>query len=182
MLKVVNDEALVALQAFGDSSVEALITDPPAGISFMGKTWDGDKGGREQWIAWMAEIMAECLRVLKPGAQMFICLVAQTKKILLVVDMAKTAKRPCPTTVAMMSVRLQSSIGRVGLVRVAEEKALAKHFMVNLMSKITTKDLTTPAELLASSTAPKLQSVIKAQTIPIPRSRAQSSWNTCSSS
>lgn len=34
----------------------------------MGKDWDGDKGGRKQWIAWMTEVMSECLRVLKPGA------------------------------------------------------------------------------------------------------------------
>ena len=46
----------------------SLVTDPPAGISFMGKEWDGDKGGRKQWIAWMTEIMVECERVLKPGA------------------------------------------------------------------------------------------------------------------
>jgi len=33
------------------NSVDALVTDPPAGIGFMGKGWDGDKGGREAWIA-----------------------------------------------------------------------------------------------------------------------------------
>lgn len=44
------------------------MTDPPAGIGFMGKDWDKDKGGRDHWIAWMTEVMRECLRVLKPGA------------------------------------------------------------------------------------------------------------------
>ena len=34
----------------------------------MGKDWDDDKGGRKQWVAWMTEVMTECLRVLKPGA------------------------------------------------------------------------------------------------------------------
>ena len=48
-------------------SVDAVVTDPPAGIAFMGKEWDGDKGGRDKWIAWLASVMAECLRVLKPG-------------------------------------------------------------------------------------------------------------------
>lgn len=48
--------------------IESLITDPPAGISFMNKKWDDNKGGRDQWVAWMTEIMSECLRVLKPGA------------------------------------------------------------------------------------------------------------------
>ena len=33
----------------------------------MGKEWDKDKGGRDNWIAWMRGIAKECLRVLKPG-------------------------------------------------------------------------------------------------------------------
>jgi len=34
----------------------------------MGKSWDGDKGGRSEWIAWLTQVMKECLRVMKPGA------------------------------------------------------------------------------------------------------------------
>jgi len=44
------------------------VTDPPAGIGFMGKEWDHDKGGRKEWVDWMTTIMRECLRVMKPGA------------------------------------------------------------------------------------------------------------------
>ena len=40
--------------------MDSLITDPPAGIAFMGKDWDKDKGGRDAWIGWMQEIMSEC--------------------------------------------------------------------------------------------------------------------------
>jgi site-specific DNA-methyltransferase (adenine-specific) len=47
--------------------VDAVVTDPPAGIKFMGADWDGDKGGRDQWIAWLAAIFGELLRVTKPG-------------------------------------------------------------------------------------------------------------------
>ena len=50
-----------------ENSVDSIVTDPPAGISFMNKEWDDDKGGRDQWIAWLAEVMREALRVLKPG-------------------------------------------------------------------------------------------------------------------
>lgn len=47
-----------------ENSVDSLVTDPPAGISFMGKEWDhGDN-----FIERMREIFAECLRVMKPGA------------------------------------------------------------------------------------------------------------------
>ena len=49
-------------------SIDSMVTDPPAGISFMGKDWDKDRGGRDGWILWISEIFAECLRVLKPGA------------------------------------------------------------------------------------------------------------------
>jgi DNA modification methylase len=56
------------MAAMESNSVDAIVTDPPAGISFMGKTWDHDKGGRDQWVAWLAEVMREAFRVAKPGA------------------------------------------------------------------------------------------------------------------
>lgn len=65
---IFNDDCLSVLNKMESNSVDALITDPPAGISFMGKGWDSDKGGRDGWIAWMQEIMMEVFRVLKPGA------------------------------------------------------------------------------------------------------------------
>lgn len=34
----------------------------------MGNEWDDDKGGRQQWVAWLASILAECRRIMKPGA------------------------------------------------------------------------------------------------------------------
>ena len=34
----------------------------------MGKSWDGDRGGRRAWVAWMTEVMTEVVRVMKPGA------------------------------------------------------------------------------------------------------------------
>ncbi len=61
-------DSLALLRAMPSDSLDALVTDPPAGISFMGKAWDSDKGGRDAWIQWMTDVMAECLRVLKPGA------------------------------------------------------------------------------------------------------------------
>jgi site-specific DNA-methyltransferase (adenine-specific) len=45
-----------------DSSVDAIVTDPPYGLSFMGKRWDYDVPTTEVW--------AECLRVLKPGGHL----------------------------------------------------------------------------------------------------------------
>jgi len=44
------------------SSVDAIVTDPPYGLSFMGKGWDHGVPGVEFW--------AEALRVAKPGAHL----------------------------------------------------------------------------------------------------------------
>lgn len=64
---IINKDCLEALKELLDNSIDCIVTDPPAGISFMGKSWDDDKGGRDNWIAWMQEIATECHRVLKPG-------------------------------------------------------------------------------------------------------------------
>ena len=60
-------DSAVVLKNMPTASVDALVTDPPAGISFMGKDWDGHKGGRNKWIVWLAGILSECRRVMKPG-------------------------------------------------------------------------------------------------------------------
>lgn len=51
-----------------EACVDALVTDPPAGIGFMAKGWDRDKGGRDAWIAWLAQTLAPSFRAMRPGA------------------------------------------------------------------------------------------------------------------
>lgn len=51
-----------------DESIDMLVTDPPAGIKFMGREWDSDKGGRDKWIEWLAGVLREAYRTMKPGA------------------------------------------------------------------------------------------------------------------
>ena len=65
---VEHGDSASLLKLIPDGSVDALVTDPPAGISFMGKEWDGAKGGRDKWITWLASILQECRRCMKPGA------------------------------------------------------------------------------------------------------------------
>lgn len=67
-ITVFNGDALDVLKSLPSNMFDSIVADPPAGISFMGKGWDNDKGGRKQWIAWLAAILCECYRVLKPGA------------------------------------------------------------------------------------------------------------------
>ncbi len=55
-------DCLEVLRGMPDCSVDAVVTDPPYGLSFMGKKWDYDVPSVEVW--------AECLRVLKPGGHL----------------------------------------------------------------------------------------------------------------
>lgn len=67
MNSIICGDALEALQSYEDNVFDAIVCDPPCGIAFMGKSWDSNKGGRDQWIAWLVSIMREALRTLKPG-------------------------------------------------------------------------------------------------------------------
>ena len=55
-------DCLEVLKTIPDNSIDAVITDPPYGLSFMGKKWDYDVPSVEVWT--------ECLRVLKPGGHL----------------------------------------------------------------------------------------------------------------
>ncbi len=73
-----NADCLDKLKDLKENSIHSLITDPPAGISFMGKDWDGDKGDRDTWILWLRTIMKECFRVMKPGAHGLVWAIPRT--------------------------------------------------------------------------------------------------------
>ena len=65
---VVEGDCLDVLRDVPSNCIDALVTDPPAGVSFMNRKWDSDKGGRDAWVAWLEERMKEAFRVMKPGA------------------------------------------------------------------------------------------------------------------
>jgi DNA modification methylase len=69
---VIHGDALAVLSTFPDACIDAIIADPPCGISFMGRAWDDNKGSRQQWVSWLAEIMKQAMRVLKPGSHALI--------------------------------------------------------------------------------------------------------------
>lgn len=62
LTEILCGDNLPILQEMLDNSVDAIVTDPPYGLSFMGKRWDYDVPSVELW--------AECLRVLKPGGHL----------------------------------------------------------------------------------------------------------------
>jgi len=59
MIDIIQGDCLEVLKGMDTESVDTIITDPPYGLSFMGKKWDYDVPSIEIW--------QECLRVLNPG-------------------------------------------------------------------------------------------------------------------
>jgi site-specific DNA-methyltransferase (adenine-specific) len=55
-------DALALLREMPEASVDAVVTDPPYGLRFMGKAWDHGIPGAPYWT--------EALRVAKPGAHL----------------------------------------------------------------------------------------------------------------
>lgn len=61
-VKLIYGDCLEVLKGMPDNSVDSIVTDPPYGLSFMGKKWDYDVPDQAIW--------EECLRVLKPGGHL----------------------------------------------------------------------------------------------------------------
>lgn len=61
-VKLIHGDCLEVLKGMPDNSVDSIVTDPPYGLSFMGKKWDYDVPEQAVW--------EECLRVLKPGGHL----------------------------------------------------------------------------------------------------------------
>lgn len=59
--KVLAGSCLDRLLELEDCSIDAVVTDPPYELGFMGKSWDSSG------IAYNVEVWRQCLRVLKPG-------------------------------------------------------------------------------------------------------------------
>jgi site-specific DNA-methyltransferase (adenine-specific) len=89
---IVQGDCLQELKQFQENSVDAIVADPPYGLSFMGKDWDSFKAVRQtknqivkglgagmrmttrkenyNFQLWATDWAIECLRVLKPGGYM----------------------------------------------------------------------------------------------------------------
>jgi DNA modification methylase len=68
--KIIQGDNRDTLKTIPDNSIDAIVTDPPYGIDFLGKAWDANTGALETY--------QECLRVLKPGGHILAFSAART--------------------------------------------------------------------------------------------------------
>lgn len=71
VINLFSGDNLDHLRQMDDNTIDAIVTDPPYGISFAGKKWDYDVPKIELW--------QECLRVLKPGGHALIACGTRTQ-------------------------------------------------------------------------------------------------------
>lgn len=91
-MRLLLGDCLDKLKELDDNSIDSIVTDPPYGLSFMGKEWDHVKATQEtksqvvkglgagmkmttladniEFEKWVTEWSMECMRVLKPGGYM----------------------------------------------------------------------------------------------------------------
>ena len=68
--KIMQGDNRDLLKTIESNSIDAIVTDPPYGIDFLGKAWDANTGALETY--------QECLRVLKPGGHILAFSAART--------------------------------------------------------------------------------------------------------
>jgi DNA modification methylase len=68
--QIINGNNIDVLKTFPDNYFDSIVTDPPYGIDFLGKSWDANTGALETY--------QECLRVLKPGGHILAFSAART--------------------------------------------------------------------------------------------------------
>ena len=61
---IIQGDCLEEMKKLPDQSIDAIVTDPPYELAFMGKKWDASG------IAYNVDMWGECLRVLKPGGHL----------------------------------------------------------------------------------------------------------------
>jgi len=67
---IITGNNIDVLRTYPDNHFDSIVTDPPYGIDFLGKTWDANTGALETY--------QQCLRVLKPGGYLLAFSAART--------------------------------------------------------------------------------------------------------
>lgn len=97
--RIICGDCLEVIKQIPDNSIDSIVTDPPAGIAFMGSDWDSFtsiKNTKSQVISWMNagvkfsseglfefqefiyQVFSEAIRVLKPGGHILVWALPRT--------------------------------------------------------------------------------------------------------
>lgn len=71
MNKLILGDCVEVMQTLESNSIDGIVTDPPYNLSFMNASWDSFKSNK-QFQEWTTKWSIEALRILKPGALMFV--------------------------------------------------------------------------------------------------------------
>ncbi|UXF50481.1 hypothetical protein 7908G3F9_2 [Haloquadratum phage sp.] len=66
--QIYTGDCFEQLPALDENSVHAIVTDPPYGLAFMGRSWDDFEP--KEYQEWCEKWATECLRVLKSGGHL----------------------------------------------------------------------------------------------------------------
>jgi len=70
--KIICGDCIKIMAQLPENFVDAIVTDPPYGFSFMGKEWDKFGTNLQKYQEWTRQWAKQAFRVLKPGGHMLI--------------------------------------------------------------------------------------------------------------
>ena len=67
-IKLSKSDSIEKLDELDENSIDAIVTDPPYGLAFMGQDWDDFEP--KEYQSWCEKWAKKCRRVLKPGGHL----------------------------------------------------------------------------------------------------------------
>lgn len=124
------EEVLPLLEA---RKFHALVTDPPAGVGFLKRDWDGDLGGMDKWTIWLAGVFCLTRAALRPGAHAAVWAMGRTS------DCTGSALRRAGFLPRQLMVGLHnqgSPMGNLDAAKAVEGQVLHGNGGVNVFKKL----------------------------------------------
>ena len=70
-MQLINGDCLEVMRSFPDSSVDAIVTDPPY-FRVKGEAWDRQWDDADEFIAWIGKLCEQWHRILKPNGSLYV--------------------------------------------------------------------------------------------------------------
>jgi site-specific DNA-methyltransferase (adenine-specific) len=146
--QILKGNSLDLLPTLADNSIDAIVTDPPYELGFMGKTWDNSG------IAYSLELWQQCLRVLKPGGHLLAFSGSRTyHRMVVSIEDAGFEIRDMISWISNKTFPKSLNIGKaIDKALGAERKVIGKlsnpaHSIMSESKKHLSQDITAPSSL-----------------------------------